>query len=118
MPSIASCNGTGSRPEGDLPILETPACVRRICSTNRRVLPFDVELGPPMSTDDNGLPARARARLGSVLHGKYRLDRVLGIGGMAAVYKATHRNAGEYAVKVLHPELSLDPELRERFRRE
>src|SRR5262245_50417244 len=61
---------------------------------------------------------RARARLGTVIRGKYRLDRVLGIGGMAVVYKATHRNTAQYALKMLLPELSLDRELRARFQRE
>jgi serine/threonine protein kinase len=71
-----------------------------------------------MSGTDDELVARAQARLGSVLRGKYRLDRVLGIGGMATVYAATHRNGNEFAVKVLHPELSLRTEIRTRFLRE
>jgi serine/threonine protein kinase len=62
--------------------------------------------------------ARAKLRLGTVLRGKYRLDRVLGIGGMATVYAATHRNGNEFAVKMLHPELSTRTELRSRFLRE
>ncbi len=53
-----------------------------------------------------------------VLRGKYRLDRVLGMGGMAVVYKATHRNQAEFAVKMLHPELSLNSDIRVRFLRE
>jgi serine/threonine-protein kinase len=61
---------------------------------------------------------RASARLGSVLRGKYRLDRVLGVGGMAAVYAATHRNGMEMAVKVLHRELAHRDDIRERFVRE
>ena len=61
---------------------------------------------------------RATARLGQVLRGKYRLDRVLGVGGMAAVYVATHRNGMEVAVKVLHPELTANAEVRGRFLRE
>ncbi|MBV9945788.1 MAG: serine/threonine protein kinase [Myxococcales bacterium] len=71
----------------------------------------------PMSTDE--LLARARARTGSVLGGKYRLDAVLGVGGMASVFAATHlRNANRVAVKVLHRELAIDADLRARFLRE
>jgi serine/threonine protein kinase len=57
-------------------------------------------------------------RIGTVLRGKYRLDRVIGRGGMAVVYKATHRNHAEFAVKMLHPELSIVEDVRSRFVRE
>jgi serine/threonine protein kinase len=57
-------------------------------------------------------------RVGSVLNDKWTLERLLGIGGMAAVYAARHRNGARAAVKVLHPELSRHREVRERFLRE
>ncbi|MDQ6967852.1 MAG: serine/threonine-protein kinase [Mariprofundaceae bacterium] len=51
--------------------------------------------------------------------GQYRLDSELGSGGMGIVYRATdeklHR---EVAIKVLHPHLLQNEDLRERFRRE
>src|SRR5260370_28974654 len=62
--------------------------------------------------------ARARIRVGSVLRGKWRLDALLGVGGMAAVYAATHRNGSRAAVKVLHTEWSVNPPIRSRFLRE
>jgi len=62
--------------------------------------------------------ARARARLGVVLNGKWRLDALLGVGGMAAVYGATHRNGKRVAVKMLHQEFSNDEEVRTRFLQE
>jgi eukaryotic-like serine/threonine-protein kinase len=64
------------------------------------------------------LVMRARARVGSVLHSKWRLDVLLGVGGMAAVYAATHRNGSRAAVKILHPELSHNADVRARFLRE
>jgi serine/threonine-protein kinase len=64
------------------------------------------------------LEQRARARVGTTVNGKYRLDRLLGIGGMAAVYAATHRNNKRVAIKVLHAELSVHSGLRTRFARE
>ncbi len=71
-----------------------------------------------MDEQDEALSVRSEARLGSTLRGKYRLDRVLGIGGMATVFAATHRNQAELAVKILHPELSLREDLKKRFLRE
>jgi serine/threonine-protein kinase len=59
--------------------------------------------------------ARALSRVGEVLKDKWTLDRLLGVGGMAAVYAATHRNKKRVAVKVLLPELANDPEVRARF---
>ena len=61
---------------------------------------------------------QAQARLGSTLKGKWRLDALIGVGGMAAVYAATHRNGLRVAVKLLHPALSLTSSVHERFRRE
>ncbi len=61
---------------------------------------------------------RANARLGTVLKGKWRLDAVIGIGGMASVYSATHRNQARVAIKLLHAEVALDAEVTARFLRE
>src|SRR4051812_39243911 len=61
---------------------------------------------------------RLRARLGTTVNGKYKLEALLGVGGMAAVYAATHRNGDRVALKVLHGELSRITDIRARFLRE
>jgi eukaryotic-like serine/threonine-protein kinase len=58
------------------------------------------------------------ARVGTWLRDKYRLDRILGEGGMAVVYAATHRNKKRFAVKVLHRGYSSSSEVHGRFLRE
>jgi eukaryotic-like serine/threonine-protein kinase len=61
---------------------------------------------------------RVEARVGTMLRGKWRLERVLGVGGMAVVYAATHRNQARVAIKMLHPEVALDRDVTDRFLRE
>jgi serine/threonine-protein kinase len=49
----------------------------------------------------------------------YRLDAVVGRGGMSTLYRATDLRTGrQVAVKLPHPEMEADPVLLERFRRE
>jgi serine/threonine protein kinase len=61
----------------------------------------------------------AEQRVGQTVGGKWRLDKLLGLGGMAAVYAATHRNnLKTVAVKVLHAELQRNDAVRTRFLRE
>ena len=54
-------------------------------------------------------------RIGSELAG-YRIEGLLGRGGMSVVYLATHERLGrKVALKLLTPELSEDQRFRERF---
>jgi eukaryotic-like serine/threonine-protein kinase len=74
----------------------------------------------PDATRDETAPGMdGAARLvGRLLSGKWRVDRLLGTGGMSLVYSATHRNGNRVALKVLRPELAADPRTRRRFLRE
>jgi eukaryotic-like serine/threonine-protein kinase len=71
-----------------------------------------------ISPSDDPQTARAQGRLGMVLQDKWKLEALLGVGGMAAVYAATHRNGKRVAVKMLHGELSHDEEVKRRFLQE
>jgi len=50
--------------------------------------------------------------------GRFRLESVLGVGGMAAVYLGRAPDGSAAAVKVLHPDVGVRPDVKERFFRE
>jgi serine/threonine-protein kinase len=59
--------------------------------------------------------------IGAVLGGKYTVIRLLGEGGMGAVYEGEQQlgtTKRKVAVKTLHPELSRDAKIKARFERE
>jgi serine/threonine protein kinase len=54
-----------------------------------------------------------------MLDGRYRVDAILGSGGMGRVYKAEHTGIGRaVAIKVLHARLGSSKEAAQRFQRE
>src|SRR5882757_9120218 len=72
----------------------------------------------PGSNDTPSVTSRALGRVGSTVQQKYRINQLLGVGGMAAVYAATHRNGHRVAIKFLLDHLKDEPELSQLFRRE
>src|SRR5689334_17517481 len=59
------------------------------------------------------------ARISAALGAQYRIDDEIGRGGMSIVYRAQDLRLNRaVAIKVLPPELALDPAVRSRFRRE
>ncbi len=61
-----------------------------------------------------------KARLGAVVAGRYRLERVLGRGGMGIVYEAETLQGPRrrVAIKIMHPESQLNEENVKRFKNE
>ncbi|HSQ66228.1 MAG TPA: serine/threonine-protein kinase [Polyangiaceae bacterium] len=64
-------------------------------------------------------PAGQKSIVGSMIGGRYRIEKLLGEGGMGAVYQAEHTLMHKrVALKVLHPEMSQMDEVVARFERE
>ena len=57
-------------------------------------------------------------RVGTTLRGKWTLEKLIGVGGMAAVYVARHKIGRLDAIKILHPELARAEQVRARFEQE
>ena len=89
--------------------------------SNRDAPPFleqqNVVSRKSMPAADQG--SEAPVAPGDVLAGKYRVERVLGVGGMGVVVSALHLELGDrVAMKFLLPECSKNPEAAARFLRE
>ena len=72
-----------------------------------------------MGARPNAAPRQSLPPPGTVVGGRYVLGRMIASGGMGAVYEAEDEKEGRpVAVKLLHPELTEDRDVRRRFRRE
>jgi predicted Ser/Thr protein kinase len=76
-----------------------------------------------MMDTDNGTVDLGRVggegRVGGTLQGKYRIEELLGSGGMCDVYRATHIQMGkQVALKILKPHLAADAAISRRFEQE
>ena len=66
-------------------------------------------------------PAKAgpKSLIGTTISDRYKIERLLGEGGMGAVYQVEHTLMRKrMAIKVLHPEMTRQPEVVARFERE
>ncbi|MDI1478652.1 serine/threonine-protein kinase [Polyangium sp. y55x31] len=64
-------------------------------------------------------PQQGDLQPGLVIQSRYRIEKLIGRGGMGAVYAVRHVNTGEIcALKLLHPSVANNPGAVERFRTE
>jgi tetratricopeptide (TPR) repeat protein len=79
----------------------------------------DDERGPASDATATGVHGQADIPVGSVIGERYRIESILGIGGMGVVYRATDLALGvPVALKLLRPELAHRADAFERFRQE
>ncbi len=94
--------------------MQCPSCQTPVDSSQR----FCPSCGTVLAASD---PEQQDPLLGKTLEGKYKVVRLLGEGGMGAVYEGEQvlgTTKRKVAVKTLHPHLSKDPKIQARFMRE
>ncbi len=92
-----------------------PACARE-CSDEHARCPDDGVVLVHLDTAPN---ARGEDLIGQVVDGRYRIERVVGRGGMGTVYACRHVVVGKaFAMKVLRPGIERSEEILQRFIRE
>jgi serine/threonine protein kinase len=117
--SRGSFDGVPPR-DGQKPPYETGAsAASALLQQAAAILPARMLSGAPrLPSDSVDRASAAEARVGRVLKGKWRLDRLVGLGGTSAVYEAAHRNGARVAIKMMHTDLSVDAVFVRRFLRE
>src|SRR5580698_8149923 len=103
--------------------MPTPLPAKKSGPANREV--SDPERGGALSSRTSAKlepkdPARVETlEPGTIIAERYRVESLLGEGGMGKVYSAEHVHMRkQVAIKVLHPEMSTTPEVVARFERE
>ena len=78
-----------------------------------------IDDGPKVGSRHSGVSRTPDALIGAVIDQRYRVEALLGEGGMGLVYRATHIQLHKaLAIKVLRSENIRDEEVLARFRRE
>lgn len=102
--------------------MKCPSCETSVDGGSPRFCPnCGAALSSSHSDAAGSGPATADRMIGQLLGGKFKVVRLLGEGGMGAVYEGEQplgTAKRKVAVKTLHPHLSRDPKVQARFERE
>ncbi len=96
--------------------MRCPSCQTEVAESQKFCPSCGTALAPT-----GGSESAADVMIGQTLGGKYKVVRLLGEGGMGAVYEGEQQlgtTKRKVAVKTLHPHLSRDPKIKARFERE
>jgi eukaryotic-like serine/threonine-protein kinase len=110
---------TSRQVSGELPSARDKGGTSSITLDDGDIFELDARKEGGWEPTQEALAAAAMQRVGTVVDKRYRVDRLLGVGGMGAVFATTHLALGKtYALKILHEVYGRDSEIIDRFMRE
>ena len=142
MPSTLRARMSGTvRPPSDVSLVSSPAIsvahaitsfasssrtqnvdLVKVCPSCGLRYPAEFKVCPRDATEllDVDAAVEVDDMVGQTIASSYTIVRVLGEGGMGRVYEARHTRIGgkRFAVKMLHPEFTRQPDVLSRFQRE
>ncbi|GAC1686885.1 MAG: hypothetical protein PVS2B2_25790 [Candidatus Acidiferrum sp.] len=120
----SSASNAPSHPADGATISDAP--LKPPVSPSKNLSNFDLTLSDSIPGQRTPYRARSGANMreaalnpGDLIGGRYEIQHLLGEGGMGAVYKAMdHEVERPVALKLIRPELALDPSILARFKQE
>jgi serine/threonine-protein kinase len=119
MRGPARSTSDGASSQRRAPVTSPPSTVADLADPDSSdAMPTRADGSPP-TVDDDAWSVGAALRPGHMIDGRYRVERVIGAGGMGQVVEALHVELQRrVAVKVLHAEWARDEDSALRFVRE